>query len=519
MLQTNLQQNDILQILRASELGYQIKSKIFKSLPNHFESKQALKEQMRILFNKPEIKQAICNEIYRLKIHGRDSDSRREEVDYLIEAQSKWEGQLIKSINTIAGDLGKPLATPRSEQDSASFKRRWKALGTEMTEDANYKPIFSPKDFFTYMCKVRNSNYKEYVMGHETRGTLGHIKIPLATMDIKELQTLFSDLSLDKTHIGVEPADNANTNPIEEQVMLLLSAAKSSGLVPVALRACRFGVSPSQRCKLWPLALDIDTRSRKEQNAFSNLEKDVLRNGFVLDQILVNDVKCNSANDDNYFVFEDPTLQVLLCAARDHRMMSMYAGSPASPLKCVNKLRDGGQEVVAYPPSGLIPMYGVSYFVAPLCYIFSHPWEINATFRALYTRYFYKLTLLSTDTDSILSLSKHFEMLLLEKHPTLFLHLIQCGIQPLKFAFRWITSGFAGYLEAEQVLLLWDRIIGFESLLLLSVAAAAVFEFRRGNLLQVQRSEEVEAVLYNLTHIPVIPIIQQFLFAPSQVLV
>ena len=517
-ISTDSDTNSILQTILQSELGFCIKNTIYNKLPDHFDSKHALKERMKSLLKDPAITQSLCNEIYRLRSRSNITQSAIE-PEYLLGAQKKWEEQLIKSINTIAGDIGKPLAAVRSDYDSASFKRKWKSLGTEMNEDTNYKPIYSQKDLFTYLCKIRNPNYKEFVMGHETRGTLGLIKIPLETKCIKELQNLFSDLSLEKSQIGIEPSDNANPNPIEEHVLLTLTAAASCSLIPIALRACRLGVAPYLRCKLWPLALDLETNSRKEQMEFVKLEKDVLTNSLLLDQILVNDVKSNSANDDNYFVFEDPTLQVLLCASRDYRMISMYSQSTASPLKCVNRLRDGSQETVAYPPSGLIPMYGVSYFISPLCYVFSQQWEVSCTFRALYTKYFHKLANMSTDTNCILSLSKHFEMLLIEKHPVLFIHLISCGIQPLKFAFRWITCAFAGYIEAEQVLLLWDRIIGFESLLLLPVAAAAVFEFRRANLLQVQKSEEAEAVLYNLSHVAIVPLIQQFLFVPNQLLI
>lgn len=519
MSDTEFDQNSTLQMILKSEMEYSIKNQIYDSLPDHFESKKSLKDKIKTLLAKPDIKHSICNEIYRLNCSNYEINRDSREVEYILEAQRIWEDQLIKSINTIATDRGKPLAAPRGDQDSASFKRKWKTLGTDMNQDASYKPIYSQKDLFAYLCKIRNPNYKEFVMGHETSGTLGLIKIALATMDISELQKYFSDLSLDRYHIGVEPADNSNTNPIEEQVVLTLSAACTSNLIPVAVRACRYGVTPSLRCKLWPLALDIDVTSKREQNEFCNLEKNVLTNQLLLDQILINDVKSNSANDDNYFVFEDPTLQVLLCSARDYRMISMYKGSNASPLKCINRLQNGSQEVVAYPPSGLIPMYGVSYFISPLCYVFPQHWQIHATFSAMYCQYFHRLTVISTEKDSILSLSKHFEMLLLEKHPMLFLHLISCGIQPLKFAFRWMTCAFAGYLEAEQVLLLWDRIIGFESLLLLPVAAAAIFELRSCNLMQIQRSEEVEAVLYNLNHVVIVPLVQQFLFVPNQLLI
>ena len=43
----------------------------------------------------------------------------------------------------------------------------------------------------------------------------------------------------------------------------------------------------------------------------------------------------------------------------------------------------------------------------------------------------------------------------------------------------WIMTAFAGHLAVGEVLLLWDRIIAFDSLLLLPVLAVAVLAFRR----------------------------------------
>lgn len=42
----------------------------------------------------------------------------------------------------------------------------------------------------------------------------------------------------------------------------------------------------------------------------------------------------------------------------------------------------------------------------------------------------------------------------------------------------WIMSGFVGYLAPSETLLLWDRIIGFDSLLVLPVLAVAIMTFR-----------------------------------------
>ncbi len=58
-------------------------------------------------------------------------------------------------------------------------------------------------------------------------------------------------------------------------------------------------------------------------------------------------------------------------------------------------------------------------------------------------------------------------------------HLKAVGCPPLQLALPWIMTAFAGHLAVGEVLLLWDRVIGFDSLLPLPLLAVAVIAFRR----------------------------------------
>ena len=51
-------------------------------------------------------------------------------------------------------------------------------------------------------------------------------------------------------------------------------------------------------------------------------------------------------------------------------------------------------------------------------------------------------------------------------------------MQPLEIVFQWIFSAFVGFLSIEQVLYLWDRIIAYDSLELISILSAAIFIYR-----------------------------------------
>ena len=63
-----------------------------------------------------------------------------------------------------------------------------------------------------------------------------------------------------------------------------------------------------------------------------------------------------------------------------------------------------------------------------------------------------------------------------------------------------------------MLVLLWDRVLGFDSLELLPLLAAAIFVFRKAELCAAQSMEEVEALLEEFGGLKVVPLLQQVLF-------
>ena len=53
-------------------------------------------------------------------------------------------------------------------------------------------------------------------------------------------------------------------------------------------------------------------------------------------------------------------------------------------------------------------------------------------------------------------------------------------------------SAFSGHLSSHEVLLLWDRIVGHDSLSVIAVMAVAVMEFRSSNLFKATSYSEAE---------------------------
>ncbi len=89
-------------------------------------------------------------------------------------------------------------------------------------------------------------------------------------------------------------------------------------------------------------------------------------------------------------------------------------------------------EGTAAPPCGIQPFLGFATYFAPLCYVFRSRASLYSMSRALFCRLWCKLNVLSGDGDTLLTVCKTFESLLMQSHPQLFLHLVDMGLQPLK---------------------------------------------------------------------------------------
>lgn len=65
-------------------------------------------------------------------------------------------------------------------------------------------------------------------------------------------------------------------------------------------------------------------------------------------------------------------------------------------------------------------------------------------------------------------------------------------------------------------MLLWDRVVGFDSLEPLPLLAVAILLFRSQSLLHAQHKEQVHRVLAESAELRVVPLLQMVLFAPQQ---
>jgi len=67
------------------------------------------------------------------------------------------------------------------------------------------------------------------------------------------------------------------------------------------------------------------------------------------------------------------------------------------------------------------------------------------------------------------------------------------------------------------VLLLWDRVLAFDSLWLVPLLAAAIFAFRAPTILQCRGEADLDVVFADPSQLSVIALLQQFLFLEGTV--
>uniref|UniRef100_M4A662 TBC1 domain family, member 19 n=1 Tax=Xiphophorus maculatus TaxID=8083 RepID=M4A662_XIPMA len=498
----------IVQRLKGSHLHSQIERQAKDCLHRPEIKLESLKEDVRSFLKTSGWEKKLQNAIYR-ELHIQLPPSHptaplehlKEPLAYMRKAQASWEKRILKSLNSMSTELGVPLARKRPGAEQKELTNKWNEMGTDEPDLSRFRPVYAPKDFLEVLISLRNPNHDscEDVCA---RSHWGLIQVPLNVRDIPQLRQAYAELNLSSGQLGID--DLAHVHPVGSRLFLhscLFSIAFCVVVVgqdsAAAQQYSRRGCPTGLRADLWALILNSTNQLQ--------LRAGVIQHNLLVDNLIYKDVKLTASNDDYYFVFEDFLYQVLLCFSRDTAVLEHFKYNSATPPKSYLHGKVGDEEyAVVYPPNGVIPFHGFSMYVAPLCFLYNEPSKLYSVFREMYIRYFFRLHSISSSFSGIVSLCLQFERLLQTHLPQLFYHLRQIGAQPLRIAFKWMVRAFSGYLSTDQLLLLWDRILGYDSL---EVVAG------RYNLNSYFHTNY--AVLADLSTLKVIPLIQIFLFATA----
>uniref|UniRef100_A0A9J7Z8S7 TBC1 domain family, member 19 n=1 Tax=Cyprinus carpio carpio TaxID=630221 RepID=A0A9J7Z8S7_CYPCA len=511
---------DITSVLmdESAELSVSVTQIVQRLKGTHLHSQ--LEKQAKECLHKPEIKlETLKDDVRRLlKASGMTwllppsghprapPEHTKEPLEYMCKAQVNWEKRILKSLNSMCTELGIPLARKRPVPEQKELTNKWNEMGTDEPGNADTNNLTCSRLHLDVLVGLRNPN-NERSEDLTVRSHWGLIQVSLNVRDIPQMvKEMYPELGLTYGQLGID--DHTHVPPGK---YLHISEQDSAAAQQYSRQGCPTGL----RAQLWSLILNT-TNDPEDITHYEQLKARVINHDLLVDNLIYKDVKLTASNDDYYFVFEDYLYQVLLCFSRDTAVLEHFSYNSATPPKsCIQNSSGSEQCAMVYPPNGVIPFHGFSMYVAPLCFLYNEPSTLYRVFREMYIRYLFRLHSVSSHPSGIVSLCLQFERLLQTHLPQLFYHLREIGAQPLRIAFKWIVRAFSGYLSTDQLLLLWDRILGCDSLEIVAVLAAAVFAFRAENLMEVTSLASAEAVLADLSTLKVMPLLQIFLFATS----
>jgi len=279
------------------------------------------------------------------------------------------------------------------------------------------------------------------------------------------------------------------------------------------------GLAPERRWEAAGAGRQSTVRDRQDAY-FRALARQATRGRLLVDHLAALDCATSVRCHEDYFVYEPVCRAALACLSRDGWVRERCRArihpdvrldvAVADLVLAPDGARPTTDALPAYPPSGVVPFRGLALLAAPLCYLYDDPADVYFAFRALYVRHFCFLGCLdAADGRAAPALGRLFEDLLAEREPIVFQHLSAIGAPPLAVAFPWIHSAFSGVLAVDQILLLWDRVIGFDSLVPLVLLAVALFGFKRDQLLACADPADVAGVFgRSLRGVRVVPLLQ-----------
>ena len=332
--------------------------------------------------------------------------------------------------------------------------------------------------------------------------------LELWTPRLPQLRQLFAELAPAERQSGLD--DEMRAWYADERYAIG-SRLLATSYAPMLMQYARNGVPAGLRGRVWLGALRLGAVSERDYNYFAALQREISRVFLCTDGMVKADAAA-PAREEDYFVFGELVEEIVLAFCRDPTVSQGNAGPKPRPV--IGKTRSG--ENMVFPPSGVPPFKGLADFVCPLCFVYNQPPELYYVFREMWTRYWSKLHTFSTAPGTLLPLVRLFEDLLQETAPAVCFHLLRIELYPGRVALGWIASGFASFLPADQTLVLWDRIVGFGSLELLPILAAAIFVYRARWLLQASEATHVQRLLLDATGLKVVPLLQLFLADHNQ---
>ena len=434
---------------------------------------------------------------------GYFSQVHYEPLASVMSARQEWSNFLKTRMLNVSFDFDKPLVSPRKNPWIFAIPEEHSKVDVDDDSDRieikrereEIPCVFDDKNILSSILEINNGNYRNELP------EWGIIKMHFRTPSIDILRVAYEELDVSLKQVGLD-----DDKVFMDERIALGEKILSKAYVPYMVQYAKRGVPTSLRGRFYSKILDCQLAS-KDTTYFDYLIDQVQKWELSIDKIILEDSR-DVCNDDKFFIFHELLEKIYMCFLRDPWVSENLRALPNLPLVGTSE----GKPIGNVPPCGVIPFKHFSKYIAPITFLSEKPEECYYIFRNFYCKFLCYLHSYTSESRGIISLCKLFEDLLQAYDSDLVYHLNQIGIPPLRIAFPWIFYSFVGFIEVEQVYLLWDRMVGYDSPDIFVLLAVAIFVYRSDAIMQCSTKEEIDDLFYDLSHMKVVPLIQNFLF-------
>lgn len=353
--------------------------------------------------------------------------------------------------------------------------------------------IFTVEEFQKFFAKSKLIEDDKLV-----RFQLVYFQIP----SLRTLKLMFKELRVDRfDHMGSLREDEF----AEEKEQACEEVMQNEEGIFEYLNCFKFGIPTGIRYKFMRAFLNLeDQPSAKKASSSEQLEEteaELLKVFFKSDT-------SRACNETSFFPFDDTLLEfgnklvtekeILFDENELPEEKNLYFPASGNPLR---------------PACRIIPVQGFSKYLGLFTFFSKKKEKVFGLVKFFLKTQVSKLFQIDAlSSENIIGLSIIFERLFIKNMNGLYMHLRSLNIYPIDLAFPWMLFFFTGSLSTEQVWILLDRLIGYNSNLLLPLVALGVFRYYEKILMNVRAKEEVEETFQRMGYLNVMALIQGVLF-------
>lgn len=296
---------------------------------------------------------------------------------------------------------------------------------------------------------------------------------------IDKYKEMFEELN-DAKYEHLEQAKDCaevETERIQEADTLLTSAKKGGDVYEV-LSYLKAGVPNSKRLKFYKLygKTVLSATNPKDMLPDSSQSEELVNSYMHVFELSLNKQLARASVSHEYFVYETSLKSLFAYFMKNYEKL-MYRAKPSYV--------------------GYVPAAGLESFLLISASFSIDLNDCKRYLKAVLEKIYKPLYDFDIgNANNLLNLCAIFEKAFLIESNALFMHLRGVGVHPASYAAEWISKLFVGYMNYQQVLLLVDRLLGFENLGMLAFAALGVFKYLEAELMKAGTAEEVDEALY-----------------------